>query len=143
MCWRCEQGRSVLIPSGPNPGQRHLFALLINPVEVSGYGKRPHVLMVCMCSIKDGVPFDDACILEVGDHPFVQHRSYIDYKFCEMRSADDIEAKVQNGTFVPHEDCPIPLIRRIIASADASNRISREMKRFLKAVELPPIGGAS
>jgi hypothetical protein len=139
MCWRCEQGKSVLIPSGPNIGQRHLFAILINPVQVQGYGKRPHVLMACMCSVKDGMPFDDACILEVGDHPFVQHQSYIDYRFCELRPADEIEAKVQEGTLVPHGDCSIALLRRIIASADASKRISREMKKFLRSVDLPPL----
>ena len=92
---------------------------------------------VLMCSVKDGMPFDDACILEVGDHPFVQHQSYIDYRFCELRPADEIEAKVQEGTLVPHGDCSIALLRRIIASADASKRISREMKKFLRSVDLP------
>lgn len=139
MCWRCEQGKSVLVPSGPNEGQMHLFAILISPVAVGGYGKHPQVLMVCMCSVKEGVPFDDACVLEVGEHQFIRHRSYIDYSRCLMHPADVIEAKVQAGTVVPHQDCSIQLIRRIIACADLSKRISKEMKRFLKTVELPPI----
>jgi hypothetical protein len=59
--------------------------------------------------------------------------------FCELRPADEIEAKVQEGTLVPHGDCSIALLRRIIASADASKRISREMKKFLRSVDLPPL----
>ncbi len=139
MCWRCEQGKSVLVPSGPNEGQMHLFAILINPVVFAAYGKRPQVLMVCMCSIKEGIPFDDACVLDIGEHQFVRHRSYIDYSKCQLHAAEDIEAKVQAGIVVPHEDCSLKLIRRIIASADASKRISKEMKRFLRSVDLPPL----
>ncbi len=139
MCWRCEQGKSILIPSGPNAGQRHLFSLLINPQKIQGYGAEPQAFLACVCSIHQGAPYDDACILRVGDHPFIRHDSYIDYRHSRIEAAQHIEAKVAEGIFTPHEDCSMILIRRIIASAETSKRISREMKIFLREVQLPPV----
>lgn len=139
MCWRCEQGKSILIPSGPKNGQHHLFSLLINPQNIQGYGPEPQVFLACVCSIYPDTPFDDACILRVGDHPFIRHDSYIDYRNSRIEPAQKIEANVASGLFIPHEDCSIRLMRRIIASAETSRRISREMKAFLREVELPKI----
>lgn len=140
MCWRCEQGRSLLIPSGPQDGQRHLFSLLINPQVIEGYGPAPQVFMACVCSIYPETPYDEACILRPGDHPFIRHDSYIDYRRSQIAAATYVEGRVQEGIYRPHGDCTVRLIRRIIACAENSRLISRETKLFLRKVELPKEG---
>ncbi|ROR21707.1 hypothetical protein EC845_2529 [Comamonas sp. BIGb0124] len=135
----CAQGRSLLVPSGPRieDGQKHLFAILINPVAVDGRGPRPQVFMTSVCSIHEGIPYDDACVLDVGEHPFVRHRSYIDYSKSDLYPANDVELKVQQGLYTPHDDFSIALLRRIVACAEDSRRIRKELKRFLRDLDLP------
>lgn len=132
--WRCARGSTLLIPSGPRPDQLHLFALLLDPVAVDGYGSRPQVLLASICSIKAGVPYDDACVLRAGDHPFIEHDSYVEYRFARLDPAEDVESRVKQGVFVQKEDCSAVLIRQIIVGALASRRINREYKALLNRV---------
>lgn len=135
--WTCRKGASLLIPSGPNE-KRHLFALMLDPVQVNGKGSRPCVLMACVVSVKDGVQHEDCCLLGPGDHPFIQHDSFVDYRFTRLEFADDVQGRVQDGTFIEKDDCSPELLKRIVAGALKSRRISREYKRLLESVLFGP-----
>ncbi len=82
--WRCAKGESLLIPSGPGE-KRHLFAILLDPVPVEGYGSKPLVLLASVVSIKP------------GDHPFIRHDSFVDYRFTRLEQAEHVEARVSEG----------------------------------------------
>lgn len=66
--WQCRKGESMLIPSGPD-AKMHLFAILLDPIKIDGYGSQPQVLLTSVVSIKPGIILDDSCILRPGDHP--------------------------------------------------------------------------
>jgi hypothetical protein len=131
--WRCSKGESLLISSGPSD-KKHLFAILLDPIEVTGYGSRPHVMLASVVSIKPGMIIDDSCLLNPDDHPFVQHGSFVDYRFARFDPAEDIEARVADGVFDVKDPCTPDLLRRIVAGALKSKRISREYKLILEQV---------
>lgn len=135
--WSCRKGESLLIPSGPNE-KRHMFALMLDPVQVDGRGLRPCVLLACVVSVKDGIALEDCCLLGPGDHPFIQHDSYVDYRFTRLEFADDVQSRVQDGTFIAKDPCSAELMKKIIAGALKSRRISREYKKLLEDVLFGP-----
>lgn len=131
--WNCQKGTSLLIPSGPK-NKKHLFVLMLDPALVDGYGSKPHVLLACVTSVKDGVPGDDSCLLGPGDHPFIDHDSYVDYRFTRLEPVDHLQRLVLEGTFIEKESCSPELIKRIIQGALKSRRIPREFKLLLDKV---------
>lgn len=131
--WNCEKGASLLIPSGPEH-KKHLFALMLDPVLVDGYGSKLRVLLACVTSVKDGVPGDDSCLLGPGDHPFIDHDSYVDYRFTRLEPVDHLQGLVLEGIFIVKEPCSPELIKRIIQGALKSRRIPREFKLLLEKV---------
>ena len=132
--WSCVKGSTLLIPSGPNEGHKHLFALMLDPVVVSGRGPKPCVLIACVTSVKDGIPGKDCCLLGPADHPFILHDSYVDYRFTRLEFAEHVQARITEGVFTPRVPCSPELIRRIIAGALSSRRINREHKQLLEKV---------
>lgn len=132
--WSCQKGSTLLIPSGPKDGHKHLFAVMITPTGVDGYGKEPIVLMACVTSVKEGVTNDDTCVLNNGDHPFIEHSSFIDYRFTRLEKAKFVETKVQSGEFIEKEPCSPDLIKRIIQGALKSRKINREHKKILEEI---------
>lgn len=132
--WSCQKGSTLLIPSGPKDGHKHLFAVMITPTGVDGYGKEPIVLMACVTSIKDGINNEDACVLNNGDHPFIDHSSFIDYRFTRLEKAGFVETKVQAGEFIEKEPCSPELIKRIVQGALKSRKINREHKKILEGI---------
>lgn len=129
--WQCRKGESILVPSGPEEKQ-HLFSIIIDPVTVSGYGSKPLALLVCAVSIKPGIIIDDSCLLFPGDHPFIIHDSFIDYKFTRLEHKEHLEKCVNKGLFTVKEQCSSDLIKRIIEGALKSKRLSREYKNIIK-----------
>ena len=69
-----------------------------------------------------------------GEHPFIDHDSYVDYRFTRFEPADKVQAGVDCGQFVENEPCSPELIKRIIQDALKSRRINREFKKILEAV---------
>jgi hypothetical protein len=129
--WSCARGSSLLIPSGPD-AKKHLFALMLNPVVVDGYGSKPMVLMACVTSVQAHLKHDDACLLSAGEHPFVVHDSYVDYRFTRLEVAETVATGVAMGTFIQKEDCSPELLKKIVTGALNSRRISREHKQILE-----------
>ncbi len=125
----------MLIPSGPGT-KMHLFAILLDPIKVDGYGSQPQVLLASVMSIKPGIILDDSCLLGPGDHPFIEHDSFVDYRYTRLETAQHIEGRIDDGVYVLKEPCSPELIRRIIQGAMKSRRISREFKKILESVTL-------
>lgn len=132
--WSCKKGSTLLVPSGPQSGHKHLFALMLDPVKLDGYGEKPCVLLACVTSVREGLPFEDLCLLKQGDHPFIEHDSYIDYRFTRLEPVDHLLTGIKEGVFIEKATCSADLIKRIVQGALQSKRISREHKRILEQV---------
>lgn len=126
--WTCRVGSSLLVPSGP--AGLHLFVIALGPAVLDGYGPAPQVLMASATTLRDGIPFDSACVLEPGDHPFIQHRSYIAYRYARVDSAAHVEHMVTSQVWLPKEPCDPQLIERIVSGVRQSRLTPREFKRL-------------
>lgn len=94
--------------------------------------------MACVVSVREGVLVDDSCLLAAGDHPFITHDSFVDYRFTRLEPAAIVESRVKDGAFVQMGPCSPELIRKIISGALRSKRISREYKKLLEDVLFGP-----
>ncbi len=130
--WQCRQGECLLIPSGPGSYQ-HLFTILVNPCILPDRGNRSQVLSVGISSIPIGVdiPYDNACIIKPGEHPFIRHDSYVRYRDARIDTAEHIEKRVHEGVFSVKPPCGAELLRRIITGASTSRYASREVKLLI------------
>lgn len=94
------------------------------------YGPKPQVVMVSATTIREGIPHDAACELQVGEHPFVQHPSYIAYRYARVDQVEHVESMVQSATWKTHEPCSQHLLQRIRDGMQTSKLAPREIKGF-------------
>lgn len=126
--WTCASGDTLLVPSGPSG--LHLFIIALGPSVLSGYGATPQVLMASTTTIRDGIPYDPACVLNVGDHPFIQRASYIAYRYIRLDPVAHIEHMVRSASWLPRESCGAELLQRVVAGVHLSKLTPREFKRL-------------
>jgi hypothetical protein len=93
---------TLLVPSGPaqDPDRKHLFIVLTDPVQVLDYAEK-HSLLVGVTSLHADLPHDPACLLDAGDHDFIQHKSYVHYARARIELSQGILNGVKKGMLVP------------------------------------------
>jgi hypothetical protein len=129
--WSCATSSTLLVPSGPTG--LHLFFIILGPLQLASCGSVPRVLMVNASTIRDGTPYDTACVLDKGDHPFIRHRSYIAYRQIRMDPAAHVEGMVRSAVWLPHEPCQQGLLERIVEGASKSKLISHGFKQLFQS----------
>lgn len=91
----------LLIISGPahDPNRKHLFVIMTNPKN----DPSTHILstlIVPVSSVVEGIYHDPACLLGVGDHPFLKHDSYANYRRAIIEPIDSIVNGIGSGTVI-------------------------------------------
>ncbi|WP_282167105.1 hypothetical protein [Shewanella japonica] len=117
---------TILIPSG---SKDHLHFVCSDPVFYPPTQKES-VLVVNISSIKDDIGYDSSCVLDVGDHPFITHPSFVYYLKADIFGADNIARNVADGTFQVHEDCTDETFVRILDGFDISDDVRPKPFRF-------------
>ena len=122
---------TLLIPSGPanDPGRKHLFVLLTDPIEAPGFeGKQ--VLLVNIASVPNGLPYDSTCIIQPGEHRFIKHESYVYYAKARIEAANALLRGVKSGQLIPHEIMDHALVKRICDGLQQSPHTTPRILRF-------------
>ncbi|AGO56575.1 hypothetical protein SOD_c36170 [Serratia plymuthica 4Rx13] len=89
------------------------------------------ILVVNVSSVKFGVPHDDSCILNAGDHGFIHHESYVVYHQAAIWRVDGVVEKHANGELEKHhEDFNELVFQRVLNGFDISERVSITNHRF-------------
>jgi len=117
---------TVLAPTGPC---NHLHVICNDPVFYP-INDCYCILVVNISSIKHGVPHDDACILDVGDHIFIRHPSYVVYAEAVIWRVDNVSSKQATGEIVTHADMPDAVFERILAGFDISEQVKPKNLKF-------------
>lgn len=76
------------------PGGGHLWIVISEPQQ-----NRQCIAVVNITSVRKNVRYDSSCILHVGDHPFIQHESYVLYQESRVESDRALEKKVAGGGY--------------------------------------------
>lgn len=117
---------TVLAPSGK---AEHLHVICNDPVffPINGCDS---VLVVDISSVKFGVPYDRACLLQIGDHPFIYHQSYVVYERAVVWRVDNIIRRYDSGEISKHQDMSDATFTRILAGFDISEDAEPKALKF-------------
>ena len=111
----------LLIPFNEVP---HLFAVM-NDECCDKF-----CLTIMITSIRPGKYYDAACVLDVGDHPFIKHPSYLLYRMAEITKADRISLFVSKNYYIPKEDFSEEVFKRISAGIRISDDTPLRIVRY-------------
>jgi len=120
------QKGTVLIPTGPT---KHLHFICCDPVYYPNLVKEC-VLVVNISSIEEELDFDNSCILDIGDHPFVKRPSSIYYRKAEILGADSISRNIAEGNFTVHQPCKDIVFNKILDGFNVSDEVKFKIKEF-------------
>ena len=118
-------GLCLFVPSGPQG--EHLFTIICGPKNIAS-ATRPEWLSASICSVKPGVPSDESCVLEVGDHPFLVRQSYVSYSQLRVDFEDDLKQKIASGYFHLTNNASPSLLANMLGGMAVSRRVPRHIR---------------
>ncbi|CAB4133044.1 hypothetical protein UFOVP140_23 [uncultured Caudovirales phage] len=124
--WVARPGETLLIPSGPSGD--HLFVIVLGPQQLPNYGLANQFIQVSVTTIYPGIPYDQACILNRGEHPFITHQSYVTYRHARIDSDAHLNKMVESGLWKPHDSCDKIILQKIINGLCQSKLVRQEIK---------------
>lgn len=107
----------------------HLFILRCDPVYYPRLNLDA-VLTVNVTSWCEGKINDSACIINIGDHPFIVHKSYIFYQKAKAVSSFSLKKGVEDGYYKPQALLSDEVMGKIIQGFEVSDLLSDEGERF-------------
>lgn len=125
----CRRGKTYLGPTenknNPDIKQKHLFIILTNPSEDGA------VVTVTISTVRDSVHDDDLfCMLNKGDHPFIRHQSYVDYKRARIEKASLLEYEHAQKIIRPLADMGDDVLGRICRGLLKSKKTHIKIQEF-------------
>jgi hypothetical protein len=99
-------GETFLLPGLDD----HLWMVISDPA------KAPDQLVV-VCFLSWQPQYDQACVLEAGDHPFIKHSTCVNYPGARVVSEAKLESLKARGAFRTKDPLSTQLLTRIRASA--------------------------
>lgn len=118
---------SILVPSGRD---KHLHIVCNDPTPYPKYANAESVLLVNITTLYPDLPFDPTCILNIGDHPFIQHQSFVFYGKADIFAATRLVAGVQSGELVVRQECPGPTFTRVLSGFELSKKVPGKIKNY-------------
>lgn len=110
---------TLLAPSGPTS---HLFIICNDTCRLGAN------LLVNISSFYDGC--DDTCVLNVGDHDFVTHASYVFYAEATIMKAAGIKNGFDRGVLTPRDPLIDPVFERVIEGINKSPDTPRNVVKY-------------
>ena len=108
------KGGDTIIVALPNASVDSQLWSVISDPEID----QDNIVIVNMTSWRSDK--DQACVLDVGDHCYVKHRTCINYEDAKIQSAANLEALLSSGKIAPHVTCSEELLVRIRNSVNES-----------------------
>jgi hypothetical protein len=111
---------------------RHLNVIITNPTDDMNYLVVP---ITTYHEDSNGRPIrgqDESCILNAGCHPFIKHKSYVQYKNAKKMNALEIVRGIQKGLLIKKEDMPPAIIQDMQKGAELSEWLPIELMPFFK-----------
>lgn len=98
-------------------------------------------VVVSLASFTSNVRADDSCIIEIGEHPFIRNRTYVNYKRSEIWSIEQLEKMLEDRKIKRHnEPADRDLIVKILRNASRSQFVKYRIKAAMEA-QLLDLGG--
>ena len=123
MAYRPVRKAGLLIPSGSlqNPDALHLHVILTDKCA-DGFQ-----LLGSIASIKRGQHHDPTCIIELEEHRFIKHRSYVVYRRFNTIAASHITKCVDGWVYRKHDPATDEIYERICDGITISEFVPRRI----------------
>ena len=120
--------QTFLMKSGPlhDPERLHLHFVCLD-VDDDG-----NTLIVPVASYKENYS-DSTCILDVGDHEFIKHKSFVLYLEAQIRNADELQADIDERVIIPQKDILQYFLLKIRKGVLDSKETPRNIKDYCKS----------
>jgi hypothetical protein len=117
---------TLLIPSGSwhNPDAPHLHVIVTDSCANGQH------LLVSISTLKENQFFDDACLVDEGEHDFITARSFVYYRKARLDRTTHIVKCVNGGLFRPREPTSESLFERICQGINASRFIPKWTRTY-------------
>ena len=131
MPWVCGAGSTIILPTS-SALQDHLFVILNNPKNFTGYQKNSCVL-VSFSTITER-PYDNTCEIcpKICTHSFIRAPSFINYRYAKLQPAETICKMVEDQIGTPRETLESILVDMIRDGL----RNSPHTPRYLKELDI-------
>ena len=119
---------SLFITTGHN---EHLHIIMNDPVDYPRKGG-PTVLLVNFCSFEANGLCDSTCLLNIGDHPFINHATFIAYEHAKLQLSQPLVAAIDAKRIRPHDPVSDRVYQRILDGLKRSSRVAGGVSRFVR-----------
>ena len=109
----------MLVSSGPSD---HLFIVCNDTCKLGAN------LLINISSVVDLC--DKTCVLDVGDHPFIQHPSFVFYARAVIHLADNLQRGFENGKIKPQAEMAEEVFKRVVDGITVSPDTPRNVVRY-------------
>jgi hypothetical protein len=124
-------GDTFLIEQPGTSLDSHLWIIISDP-EIDSQ----HLVIVNLTSYR--ADKDQACVLDCGDHAFIQHKTCVEYQRSKVISAKTLQTLLDSGRVSNHDPCTDSLLKKIRAGI-ADSRMPLEIVEILVAQKLVDI----
>jgi len=107
----------------------HLWVIISDPEQDAA-----NVLIVNLTSWKPH--HDQSCILREGDHPWIQHKSCVNYPDAKITSIGVLKELRDKGLITPKAPFSPAVLERIRAGAGESEELKNAHRMLLRQQEL-------
>lgn len=134
MNWEGKVGDAFFRPDGLKD---HLNVVLFEPSKYTqlGYGNKICIVRVNITTLYVDKYYDSACIVKKGEHPFVQHDSYVLYRKLEIEDFEHVIKCVNDGPWRPADPVSAELLLRMQRGVNISGDTPRKYKVHLPEVD--------
>lgn len=117
---------TIMIPTGPC---YHLHVICNDPVFYPRTQK-DSVLLVNISTVNPLINYDQTCLLNAGDHPFIKHESYVYYRKADIFGTHSIQRSIADGSFIADAPFRQEVFEQILSGFSTSREVSLKIKRF-------------
>lgn len=106
---------------------KHLWMIISDPEQ------DPRQVLIVMFNTLRDRRHDPACVLDIGDHPFINRPTWVNYRLARVTSINALSKLETNGGLTRREPLSAEVLRRIRIGAAESDRLAYEYFGLLDA----------
>ena len=123
-------GQTFLAKTGSlsDSSRKHLYVVLTEPVDTAT--RKDCIVWVSWSSVKENRFHDRTCLLDVGDHPFITKRTWVNYEHAAIVTVEEIRKNSNRGILVENDPLKEQVINRMVEGLCASDDTPMEVVEF-------------
>ena len=111
----------------------HLWIVISDPRQ-----NRQRVAIVNLSSVKGNRSDDRTCILEAGCHAFIDRKTFVMYRYAQLKSNAELDVRIGGGGYEPMEPVRQDVLDQIREGVANSDRVPIGVRDLLDEQGLLP-----